>query len=256
MEKETKIIGLEVKDFSASTGEVTFKFADPSKDQVGDIILTDMAYKKSITENKNIYHNRDHKEAIGKPSKVWADGSGAYCTSQLAMKTVSGSDAFEQYKAGLVTGHSQEYVTVKSDYSVEQKARIIKEARLFGVTTVTNIPANLNTPTISLKSFEDVADHMQKINNLLHEGNISDKCGEKFLTEYKRLEGFVKKNQLLKDNGIVHCEKCQTVHADAPHEEKGFGKCPDCGQFMNKPIKKSFFIGMPVENFSLKRNIS
>lgn len=184
-QKIVKGCSLELKDLREEQGIVEFYFAAFGIDLDGDQILP-TAYAKTLKENRSrIYHNRDHEDPVGMPIAFGIDENGAWASSQLAIKTVAGRDMFEQYKAGIVKGHSQEFETIIADK--EPNARIIKELRLWGLTTVTKIPANLDTPTISLKSFEDVADQLAKINKLLTDGKISDQMGERLMKEYKSL---------------------------------------------------------------------
>lgn len=169
------------------TGEVAFYFASWSVDQDNDIFLK-TAYNKTFAENKkNIYHNRDHREAVGMPKSFGVDEKGAFAVSQLAMKTIAGMDTFAQYEAGLIKGHSQEFQTIVDEFDSAKMVRTIKEVKLWGITSVTNIPANLDTPTISMKSYEDIADQMAKVNKLLTDGKISDQLGERLVQEYKSL---------------------------------------------------------------------
>lgn len=239
-EKEFKSFSLELKDVS-TTGEVTFQFAAWSKDLDGDIILKS-AYVKTLKENAaNIYHNRDHKEACGKPLKLYSDNDGAFCVSQLALKTVVGNDCYEQYKAGLVKGHSQEFETIKSDFDPNLNARVIKEVRLWGVTSVTTIPANLDTPTMSIKSATELHMRMKSINDMLRSGNISDALGDKFCEEYKKLSRFVvSKNAAMANAGLIHCDNCKSIIDDSEcdddeeSENVVYSKCAKCGRFINK----------------------
>ena len=193
-EKKIKNCNLELKAVEDSTGIVDFYFGAFSPDQDGDQILPS-AYTKTLQEGTSrIYHNRDHQDAVGKPIAFGVDSKGAWVRSQLAIKTIKGLDMFEQYKAGIVKGHSQEFQTILSDMVVNpdgSNIRVIKELKLWGVTSVTKIPANLDTPMISLKSFEEAADHLAKINKLLTTGNISDELGERLLNEYKTLSQII-----------------------------------------------------------------
>ena len=194
MSKEKKnklLLDVELKDLNEKNGLVTFYFAAWNEDLDRDIILK-TAYNKTFKENKNnIYHNRDHSTAVGMPISFGVDENGAFAVSQLAMKTIAGRDTFEQYQAGLIKGHSQEFQTIIDEYDSSNGVRTIKEVHLWGVTSVTHVPANLDTPTISMKSFEDAADQLAKINKLLTTGNISDELGERMLKEYKSLSEFI-----------------------------------------------------------------
>ena len=194
--KEKKIKSLfdvELKDLNEKAGLVSFYFAAWNEDLDKDIILK-TAYNKTFKENKNnIYHNRDHSTAVGMPMMFGVDESGAWATSQLAMKTIAGRDTFEQYQAGLIKGHSQEFQTIIDEYDSSNGVRTIKEVRLWGITSVTHVPANLDTPTISMKTYEDAADQLAKINKLLTTGNISEELGERLTKEYKTLSEIIEK---------------------------------------------------------------
>lgn len=194
MSKEKKnklLLDVELKDLNEKQGLVSFYFAAWNEDLDRDIILK-TAYNKTFKENKNnIYHNRDHNTAVGMPISFGVDESGAFAVSQLAMKTIAGRDTFEQYQAGLIKGHSQEFQTIIDEYDSANGVRTIKEVRLWGVTSVTHVPANLDTPTISMKTYEDAADQLAKINKLLTTGNISDELGKRLTEEYKTLSKII-----------------------------------------------------------------
>lgn len=245
-EKENKIFvqdNLELKDLNDRTGEVAFYFANWEKDLGGDVIAP-TAYEKTFKQNKSLfYHNRDHKDACGQPSDFQTDSFGAFCVSKLALKTVAGNDTYEQYKAGLIKGHSQEYVAVKA--YPEDWGRTIKEMKLYGVTSVTNVAMNQLTPTISIKSFDTIADKMKRINDMLHTGRLSEKAGERFCQEYKRLADWMEKNKEFMDAGIVHCENCKTIIIDEAPESK----CASCGRFINNKSGKSIAIPLIDKNF-------
>lgn len=248
-EKSIRVCGLELKDMNNNTGEVAFYFSAWEKDLDNEIILKS-AYTKTFDENKsNIYHNRDHTDVVGVPKSFGVDDKGAYCVSILALKTITGNDTYEQYKAGLIKGHSQEFQTLQDSFDKEQKARIIKQVKLWGVTSVTKIPANLDTPTMSIKSFSDAADYMNRINDLLTKGNISDGLGERFVAEFKTLKELLsQKSKALADAGMIHCESCMKVLDNYPDS----GKCPTCGQFIFKQTQKRLFTPDMVKGFSLK----
>lgn len=196
MSKEKKrklLLDMELKDLNEKQGLVSFYFAAWGEDLDKDIILK-TAYNKTFKENRNnIYHNRDHSVAVGMPISFGVDESGAWATSQLAMKTIAGRDTFEQYQAGLIKGHSQEFQTIIDEYDSANGVRTIKEVRLWGITSVTHVPANLDTPVISMKSYEDAADQLAKINKLLTTGNISDELGARLTEEYKTLSEIMEK---------------------------------------------------------------
>lgn len=191
MERIKKPCALEVKELDQAKGVVGFYYAAWSLDMNGDIIEQG-AYKKTLQESKSkIYHNRNHEDPVGSPFEFGQDEKGAYVYSNLALKTIAGGDMFEQYKAGLVTGHSQEFFTIKSYKDGQRNARIVTEIKLWGVTSMTHIPANLDTPTIEIKSAESLAERMKAINAFLRSNNASDAMNEAFIAEYKQLEAIV-----------------------------------------------------------------
>lgn len=180
--------GLELKDFEEAKGIVAFYYSAFNNIDLYNDVVTSTAFTKTVAENfKHIYHNRDHCEAVGKPTQFGQDNKGAYVVSQLAIKTEDGGDCFEQYKAGLIKGHSMEYKAIKWSYDETKDIRTITEAQLWGVTSVTAIPANLNADLISVKSFTDIKYSMEEIEKYLRSGNISEKSGKQFLKEYDKL---------------------------------------------------------------------
>lgn len=248
-ELERKAFDLELKDLSDSTGEVSFYFAAFSRDLVKDTISS-TAYAKTLSENaknnyKNIYHNRDHADACGVPSRFGVDEKGVFCTSKLALKTVVGRDVYEQYKAGLIKGHSQEFQVMIFNND-PMGGRLIKEMKLFGVTSVTNIPANYDTPTKSIKSFADMAIQMKGINEILHNGSVSDELGKNFCVEYKKLTQFMQSKEAeMKAAGMSICDHCKSIifdddkMGDGVQDNPGLTtKCANCGRYANPSQQK------------------
>lgn len=181
---------LEIKDFSGDgEGKVVFYYSAFNNTDLGGDIVKDTAFIKTVKENfKHIYHNRDHCEAVGSPLEFGQDSKGAFVVSQLGIKTEYGKDCFEQYKANMIKGHSMEYEAIKWSYDETTDTRTISEAKLWGVTSVTAIPMNLDATTISIKSFKDISLSISEIENFLRKGNISDDLGKKFLKEYDKLK--------------------------------------------------------------------
>lgn len=192
--EKNKFMQFEMKDLNDSTGEVAFYFAAWGLDRDGDI-MKKSAYPKTIKENfKNIYHNFDHMDVCGVVKSLDVDERGAFCVSKMLLNTDVGRNTYEMYKAGAIKGHSQEFETLEYAYeniANNKKARVISDVRLWGVTTCSKIPANADTPTISVKSLTDAIEYMQSLNDLLTKGHITDLAGEKFQAEYLKLKAFV-----------------------------------------------------------------
>lgn len=192
--EKNKFMNFELKDLNDKTGEVAFYFAAWGLDRDGDI-MKKSAYPKTIKENfKNIYHNFDHEAVCGVVKNMEVDERGAFCVSQLILGTPLGSDVYAMYKAGAIKGHSQEFETLEYAYeniASNKKARVISDVRLWGVTTCSKIPANAETPTLYIKSYEDAVSYMESLNDLLTKGHISDLAGEKFQAQYLKLKAFI-----------------------------------------------------------------
>lgn len=267
MTKLKKSCLLQLKSITEK-GEVTFYFAGWDKDRDGDTI-DQHAYDKTLVENKDfIYHNIDHENVVGMPIDFGVDEKGAWCTSKLSLNTEDGLDAYNKYKDGLIKGHSQEFVVKKSTGPIGN--RKILEMELWGVTSVTKIPANADTPTLAIKSFMDAEDHMRKINALITAETIGQKSGRAFLLEYKKLEELVTKNNAMALAGIVHCDNCKVIlpeyksnEGESSTEEEQM-QCPGCGRFVNaktgkqskshtmKTDKKNFLSSKALEEFGLE----
>ncbi len=211
--KNTLTNRLELKDFEEAKGIVAFYYSAFNNVDLGGDVVAATAFKKTVSENfKHIYHNRDHCEAVGVPIEFGQDSKGAFCISQLAVKTEDGADCFEQYKAGIIKGHSMEYNAVKWSYDETKDIRTITEAQLWGVTSVTSIPMNLDATTISIKSFTEVKYQMEEIERFLRVGNISEKSGKDFLAQYSKLEILAKSlKEKLKADGITFDEPVEPV---------------------------------------------
>lgn len=237
------------KDFDHKKGIVAFYFAAWTLDRVNDIILK-TAYDKTLKEGRDkIYHNNNHKKACGKPIDFGVDEKGAFCVSQLAIKgiknkdgielegTFDGNDTYQQYLSDMITGHSQEYVVMNSK-PYESGIRVIREMKLYGVTSCTDIPAHPDTPTIFVKSMQDAIDDIKTMNDLIATGNVAD-LGQTFCKEYKKLAKFIQsKGADLAKLGIVHCENCKTIIVDEEPEVK----CAGCGRFINSKTGKTKLI--------------
>lgn len=189
---EKKRFSYEVKEVSQK-GIVTFyanKFGNTDSD---NDIMQQGAFIKTLSENfKRIRHLLNHNELIGVPLSIKEDSFGLLCNSQLILGRQKGLETFETYKAFAEAGNSLEHSigfnTIKSDIDVNG-VRIIKEVKLFDVTTMDTWGANEDTPMVSLKSETDVLKAISTFENLL-KGRFTDEkleLFEKKLNEIKSL---------------------------------------------------------------------
>ena len=192
-----KYCDIELKDLNEEKGIVAFYFSPFGISDIDNDETMSTTFDKTFSESKGRvkhFRNHDKKEVPGTIIELGKDSKGAYAVSQLALKTITGRDTFEQYKAGVITEHSYGFEEVKADRK-EKGGRILKEVKLWEVSSLTHWGANQDTHTISMKSYEDIADQMKKINDLLTKGNPSDELGEKLMKEYKSLSEIIEKKQ-------------------------------------------------------------
>lgn len=188
---------LELKDFDKKQGVVTFYFANfGSKDSDNDIII-EGAYKKTIQENiKRIKHlkNHDQNQTPGRIIEIAEDQRGAYAVSQLVPTTL-GRDTLIEYENGIITEHSQGFNTIKADFDNMEGANIIKEVRLWEVSSLNAWGANEFTPMTDIKSEKDVIELLKKINKILVSTPISDERAKALESEYAKLTKFMQSLQ-------------------------------------------------------------
>ena|SRR3990167_4204220 len=193
-----KYCDIELKDLDQEKGIVAFYFSPFGISDIDNDETMSTTFDKTFSESKGRvkhFRNHDKKEVPGTIIQLSKDTKGAYAVSQLALKTITGKDTFEQYKAGVITEHSYGFEEVKADRK-EKGGRILKEVKLWEVSSLTHWGANQDTPTISMKSYEEVSEQLARINILLTKGNPSDELGEKMLKEYKMLYDFMEKKKL------------------------------------------------------------
>lgn len=249
MEKKNKVCFLEVKAFDEKKGQVTFYYGSWNKDRDKDTLDPD-ALNKTLLENKgNIYHNEDHGDVIGVPIAFGQDDKGPWVTSQLLIGdggddkgTVAGHEAYSKYKANAMKGHSMEYVTKKADKD-PKGGRLLKEIELWGVTSMTKIPANAEATLISMKGMQDAEENLKAITLLISEH--PDKCTEGVVEEFKKLQTVIEKKSM-----GIKCKGCglkmpEKKEADDDSDDYNM-KCAGCGKMLNAKgeYKSSSFIAM------------
>jgi hypothetical protein len=191
-QKQIKYCDLELKDLNDEKGIVAFYFASfNTKDADGDVIMP-TAFEKTFSESKaRIKHFRNHNsnEVPGTVIELGTDKKGAYAVSKLALKTAVGKDTYEQYKAGIINEHSFGYQTIKFDKS--ESGRTLKELKLHEVSSLTHWGMNENTPTLSVKSIEEIQAHMEKLNIMLSSAELSEEKAKGIIAEYDKLSEII-----------------------------------------------------------------
>ena len=193
-EKTYKQSTLELKGFDDKQGIVEFYFASfNTLDSDGDIIA-EGAYKKTLEETKENSHrnrikhfkNHNPEQVVGVIKEFYTDDKGVIAVSQL-VKTTLGKDTLIEYESGIITEHSQGFQIVQEEKDNMEGVNIIKEIKLWEVSSLTHWGANKNTPVVGVKSEKDILSLMQKMNQILSSSNISDERGEELLKAYNEL---------------------------------------------------------------------
>ena len=158
---------LQFKEQDVSLSERTFKgYASTWDKDHGNDIITKGAFTKTLNERKDrIKVLWQHSEPLGKPTLMREDDKGLYVEGYIS-KTRLGDEALELMRDGVVDQMSIGFSIPagKSEYSKDDGARIIREAKLFEFSPVT-FPMNENAYITSVKTLRE---------QLLTGGNMSD----------------------------------------------------------------------------------
>lgn len=168
----------EVKDLDGPKGIVTFYASSFDKqDSDGDTIVRG-AYRKTIKENfKRIRHLLDHWDSVGVPISIKEDSFGLLVQSQLIMGKQLGSELFEEYKVYAELGNTMEHSVrinpIKMEEDRETNTRIMREVKLWDVSSITRWGANEDTPQGPLKGFKSIDEQIQFLEAML-KGRFQD----------------------------------------------------------------------------------
>lgn len=168
-----KTLEHEVKDLD-DKGVVTFYFNSFNIEDSDKDISHPGSFKKTMNENiKRIRHFKNHTLTAvpGVIKEMGEDTFGAWARSQLILGTKEGDETYLQYKAGAITEHSFGYDVIDRD---KQDKRVIKEYRLWEVSSLTGWGANEVTPVIDVKSDESMLKELDKLLKLKRENFTDD----------------------------------------------------------------------------------
>ena len=191
---------LEVKDVDDTKGIVkAYYSAYGNEDSDGDIIAMGAA-TKSVKEGgpnaKNrIKHLKNHDRNLqpGVIQELGEDANGGWFVSKLMQHrgefTALAKDTLIEYQAGGITEHSHALDVIKRDNS---DRRIIRELKLWEVSSLNAWGANPLTPTVDIKSKTDILETLKKLNNLLKIGEFSDGYLQNIEAQVKELNTVLK----------------------------------------------------------------
>lgn len=181
----TKDVGLDIKGIESTKGVVeVYIAAFNNEDSDGDVIRPG-SYLKTIKERgpsgqNRVKHlkNHDTRLAPGRVMELYEDSKGLVMVSQLSKSTL-GRDTLIEYEEGIITEHSHGLEAIQSN-KMEGGLREITEVKLWEGSTLTAWGANPMTPTIGIKSAEDILTELER---LFKDGKFTDEY-------FKRLERF------------------------------------------------------------------
>jgi uncharacterized protein len=186
-----KSIPLQLKDIDGKQGIVAFYFAHFGSVDMENDLIEKGAYKKTIAENRNrIKHfkNHDPLQVPGVIQELGEDETGAFAVSKL-MPTTLGKDTLIEYEHKAITEHSQGFQTIKQEKGT---VNIIKEVKLWEVSSLTHWGANENTPTLYVKNANDAIQMLKSLNQILTKTEISDERAAELQKEYEQLSLIIK----------------------------------------------------------------
>jgi HK97 family phage prohead protease len=162
---EYKVSRSEIKEVDKDGTVLFYASVFGNKDLGGDIIMPG-AYSKTIRENfKNIRHFKHHDswKMPGVVKEISEDSYGLLTKSQLILGTQLGRETYEEYKAMIEAGksmdHSVGYSAIKWDMDrtdPDDERRILREIKLYEVSTLTAWGMNPLAQTVNVKSLENI----------------------------------------------------------------------------------------------------
>lgn len=174
-----KNTALRVSDIDDKEGIVKVYFASFDNVDLQKDVIQKGAFSKTIKERapKNMIKyvwNHDLGQPMGLIKEMGEDNEGLWSVNQLS-KSSFGQDKLIEYREGIIDQHSFQ------GYAVKQKSQLRKDENVNIITEIMMLEgsavmlgANPNTPTISVKSFQSYKMHLEKLNQLVKNGDFSD----------------------------------------------------------------------------------
>ncbi len=174
-----KNTALRVADIDENEGIVKVYFASFDNVDLQKDVIQKGAFTKTIKERvpKNMIKyvwNHDMGKPMGIVKEMGEDSHGLWSVNQLS-KSTFGQDKLIEYREGVIDQHSfQGYaVKQKSQLRKDETVNVLTEIMMFEGSAVM-LGANPQTPTISVKSYQSYKMHLEKLNQLIKNGDFSD----------------------------------------------------------------------------------
>lgn len=186
-----------VKDVSKTSRTVTGYYSSFGQDPDSDNdVMSSTAFAQTLKMNgpegaNRIWHLFNHSTSspINKPYILKTDDFGLYFETKFPDTKIA-NDILTLYQEGAITEHSIGFniIQARQEQGVQGQFQLIQEVRLWEGSSVL-WGANQNTPTVGMKA-EDFAVKASILDNLLHNGDLSDEMFEqleKMLSDIKAM---------------------------------------------------------------------
>ena len=169
------------------------------KDSDGDVIVKG-AYEKTVRENGPMGKNRimhlyqhDPLKVLGRPMTLMEDNKGLYFRTMIA-DTQLGTDVLKLYRDGVLKEHSVGINFIQRDYSKEEDAYIVKEAKMWEGSTVTWGANELAIGGLAKGTNKDLLDKYKELSKAFYSGDYSDETYVLINMHIKNLEQAIRKS--------------------------------------------------------------
>jgi len=180
-----KANNLKLKDLDTKKGIVAFYFAAFGNEDSHSEISEPGCFLDSIKESRDRlkhFYNHDEQRTPGVLKEIGEDKVGGFAVSQL-MKTTLGKDTMIEYEEGAITehsfGHNEKYI--------KKEGKSVFKYDLWEVSSLTHWGSNSLTPTISVKSLNDIDLLLKSLTKILTTTSISDERAVVLQKEFDQL---------------------------------------------------------------------
>jgi HK97 family phage prohead protease len=180
----------------ADKGIVTIAISRFDNEDAGEDIVRKGAFERTFREGKDrIKHYIDHvmkqEKNVGLPIKMYETSTHAVVESALNLEKEISRDLFADYKFykehGKSLEHSFGYETIKGK-ARSKRGEEIFELKMYEYSTV-GYAMNPETPLLDLKSFDNLAEQIDNLEQYLRKYDVSKTKGEQIEQIIKLIKG-------------------------------------------------------------------
>ncbi|MEO6980805.1 MAG: HK97 family phage prohead protease [Mucilaginibacter sp.] len=191
---QTKGVSEPVSDIDRKQGIITgYLSAFNNVDSDNDIVQPG-AFKKTIIENGptspqpriKFLLNHSTTQPIGRFLELKEDSHGLRYTAQIG-KHNQGQDFLKMAEDGLISEHSIGFKSIAEEKG-KTGPRYLKEIKLWEGSALTAWGSNSRTPVVSIKSYADAAERIDKITRSFRDSDYSDETFSLLEIELKQIQ--------------------------------------------------------------------